>query len=402
LLIKDSSIKNIIIHGAGQMINLLAPFLVMPYVLSVCGIDKWGIIGTVTSVYILVGLLIEFGANLIGVKELSAFRNNVVFLKSYIGVNYKFRLFSCLILTAVLTAVFQVFKVDASFYWGLSWMIAWYYNPLWIFQAQEDFKKINKIIFLSKAVYVLGVYLMVTTKEDYIYVVGILGFSNSVFYAWYYYQVPKHRVAFKRVPVFFRQNSAIVVSNFAISFYTQAPILIIKVILGDIAAGIFNVINLFLTVFRSYLGVFFNVTYPRFCYLLAKSTAKAKSYGFKMMKINVVLLLVSAVIIFLTLPYAVGLYDFSNDVLEGLAFSSFLLFLPVIIALNIPYYQLLLFKKQNNTILKISVGGAIITLVLGTLLTYFFGLTGICVMLYVVELYVLLSFWRRGTKLLSK
>ena len=121
-----------------------------------------------------------------------------------------------------------------------------------------------------------------------------------------------------------------------------------------------------------------------------------------MMKINVVLLLVSAVIIFLTLPYAVGLYDFSNDVLEGLAFSSFLLFLPVIIALNIPYYQLLLFKKQNNTILKISVGGAIITLVLGTLLTYFFGLTGICVMLYVVELYVLLSFWRRGTKLLSK
>jgi len=397
-LIKDSFIKNIIIHGAGQMINLLAPFLVMPYVLSVCGIDKWGIIGTVTSVYILVGLLIEFGANLIGVKELSAFRNNVVFLKSYIGVNYKFRLFSCLILTAVLTAVFQVFNVDASFYWGLSWMIAWYYNPLWIFQAQEDFKKINKIIFLSKAVYVLGVYLMVTTKEDYIYVVGILGFSNSVFYAWYYYQVPKHRVAFKRVPVFFRQNSAIVVSNFAISFYTQAPILIIKVILGDVAAGIFNVINLFLTVFRSYLGVFFNVTYPRFCFLLSESVQKAKYYGFKMMKINVLFLLVSALIIFATLPYAIGFFDFSDDVQEGLVFSSFLLFLPVIIALNIPYYQLLLFKKQNNDVLKVSIGGVIITITLGIPLTYAFGLTGLCAMLYIVELYVLMSFWSKANK----
>ncbi|HLV50862.1 MAG TPA: oligosaccharide flippase family protein [Flavobacterium sp.] len=401
-MIKDSSIKNIIIHGAGQMINLLAPFLVMPYVITVCGIDKWGMVGVVTSTYILMGLLIEFGANLIGVKELSTFRNKLVFLKSYIGVNYKFRLLSSLLLSVILISVFLIFKLDISFYWGLTWMIAWYYNPLWIFQAQEDFKKINKIIFLSKAVYVLGVYLLVTTKEDYVYVVGILGLSNSIFYAWYYYQIPKNKVAFKRVPVFFKQNSAIVVSNFAISFYTQAPIIIIKVILGNVAAGIFNVINLFLTVFRSYLGVFFNVTYPRFCYLLSGSVAKAKTYGFKMMKINVFLLLGAAIIIFLTLPYAIGFFDFSQDVQEGLAFSSFLLFLPVIIALNIPYYQLLLFKKQNNDVLKISVGGVIITLALGIPLTYAFGLMGICVMLYVVELYILLSFWRKGTKFMTK
>lgn len=380
------------------MINLLVPFLVMPYVLSVCGIEKWGTIGVVTSVYLLAGLLIEFGANLIGVKEVSAFRNNSVYLKSYIGVNYKFRLFSCLILTAVLIAVFQVFKVDASFYWGLSWMIAWYYNPLWIFQAQEDFKKINKIIFLSKAVYVLGVYLMVTTKEDYIYVVGILGLSNSIFYAWYYYQIPKNRIGFKRIPVFFRQNRAIVVSNFAISFYTQAPVFIINSILGEAATGIYKVIDLFLTVFRSYLGVFFNVTYPRFCFLLSESVQKAKYYGFKMMKINVLFLLVSAVIIFLTLPYAIGFFDFSQDVQEGLAFSSFLLFLPVIIALNIPYYQLLLFKKQNNDVLKVSIGGVIITITLGIPLTYALGLTGLCAMLYVVELYVLLSFWSKANK----
>lgn len=380
------------------MINLLAPFLVMPYVLSVCGIEKWGTIGVVTSVYLLAGLLIEFGANLIGVKEISAFRNNSVYLKSYISVNYKFRLFSCIFLFLVLTGVFLILKVDTAFYWGLSWIIAWYYNPLWIFQAQENFKKINKIIFLSKAVYVLGVYLLVTTKEDYIYVVGILGLSNSIFYAWHYYQIPKNKIGFKRVPVFFRQNRAIVVSNFAISFYTQAPVFIINSILGEAATGIYKVIDLFLTVFRSYLGVFFNVTYPRFCFLLSESAQKAKSYVFKIMKINVLFLLASALIIFATLPYAIGFFDFSDDVQEGLVFSSFLLFLPVIIALNIPYYQLLLFKKQNNDVLKVSIGGVIITITLGIPLTYAFGLTGLCAMLYIVELYVLMSFWSKANK----
>ena len=146
----QTSIKNIIIHGAGQVVNLLVPFLVAIYVVPVCGIDKWGIVGVVTTVYILLGLLIEFGANLLGVKEISAYRSKIVYLKNYIGLNYQYRLICCIVLAVLLNIVFISLKVDKTYYWGLTWVIAWYYNPIWIYQAQESFKKINLIIFWSK------------------------------------------------------------------------------------------------------------------------------------------------------------------------------------------------------------------------------------------------------------
>ncbi|HLV50399.1 MAG TPA: oligosaccharide flippase family protein [Flavobacterium sp.] len=399
---QNTSIKNIFTYGAGQMVNLLAPFLVAPYVIAVCGIDKWGIIGFVTSVYVLIGLLVEFGANLIGVKELSAFRNNLTFVKNYIGLNYKFRLVSSLLLSLVLITVFVIFKVDKTFYWGLTWMVAWYYNPLWIYQAREQFRKINEIIILSKAVYVVAVYLLVKNATDYVYVVGILGMSNSIFYAWYYYQIPKNKVALRKVKVFVKQNKSIVISNFAITSYTQAPVFIIDAFLGNTVTGIYKVIDLFLTAFRSYLGVFFNATYPQFCYLMKENAKKARNYVLKMMWGNVALLVVSAIAIILILPYIIGYFDFSEEVRKGLTFSSYLLFLPVVIALNIPYYQVLLFERRNAVILKTSVIGVILTVALGIILTNTFDLIGICIMLYVVEVYITLNLWFKGNKLLIK
>lgn len=395
--------KNIIIHGAGQFINLLAPFLVALYVIPVCGIDKWGIVGVVTSVYVLLGLLIEFGANLIGVKELSAYRSKKVYLKNYIGLNYKYRLVSCVLLTIILIFLFIGLNVDKTYYWGLTWIIAWYYNPIWFFQAQESFKKINRIIFWSKLIYILCIYFIIKSPKDYIYVVGILGFSNSLVYAWFYYQIPQNKsISLKRVFVFVLQNKSIVLSNFAISCYTQAPVFIINAILGNTVAGVYKVIDLFLVAFRSYLGVFFNVTYPNFCYLMANSFKDIKSYVLKINLINIVFLLITAFTIILLMPYVIDYFQFSEEVQKGLKLSSYLLFLPVIIALNIPFYQTLLFTTQNRKVLVISLIGLVLTIVFGIILTKIFGLIGVILTLYLTEFFITSCMWFNGRKELIK
>lgn len=395
----QTSIKNIIIHGAGQVVNLLAPFLVAFYVVPVCGIDKWGIVGLVTSVYILLGLIIEFGANLIGVKEISAYRSKIAYLKNYIGLNYKYRLICCIVLAVLLTIVFISLKVDKTYYWGLTWLIAWYYNPIWIYQAQESFKKINLIIFWSKLIYVIGIYLLIKKPEDYVYVVGILGVSNSIIYGWFYYKISKNtKLSVKRVIIFIRQNKSIVVSNFAISLYTQAPVFIIKIVLGNTYAGIYKIIDLFLVAFRSYLGVFFNVTYPTYCNLIVTNFKAAKAYVFKMAFFNVIFLSIVAVVTVLIIPYLAGFFDLNNEVNEGLKLSSFLLFLPIIVALNIPFYQTLLFKNHHTKILIILSSALLITIVLGFVLTGNYGLYGIIVTLYITEVFVTGSMWLNGKK----
>lgn len=398
----QTSIKNILIHGAGQVVNLLAPFLVALYVIPVCGVDKWGIVGLVTTVYILLGLIIEFGANLIGVKEISAYRFKIAYLKNYIGLNYRYRLICCIVLTILLVIIFSILNVDKTYYWGLTWIVAWYYNPIWIYQAQESFKKINHIIFWSKLIYVIGIYLLVQKPEDYVYVVGILGVANSIIYAWFYYKISKNtKLSVKRVGVFIQQNKSIVLSNFSISFYTQAPVFIIKIALGNTYAGIYKIIDLFLVAFRSYLGVFFNVTYPSYCNLIITNFKAAKAYVFKMTFFNVMFLSIVAVIIVFIMPYLGKFFDLNNEVNEGLKLSSFLLFLPVIVALNIPFYQTLLFKNQHKKILLILSVALFITVGLGFVLTYNYGLYGIILTLYITEIFVTGSMWLTGKEELS-
>ena len=398
----QTSIKNILIHGAGQVVNLLAPFLVALYVVPVCGVDKWGIVGVVTTVYILLGLVIEFGANLIGVKEISAYRSKIAYLKNYIGLNYKYRLICCIALTILLIIIFSILNVDKTYYWGLTWIVAWYYNPIWIYQAQESFKKINHIIFWSKLIYVVGIYLLVQKPEDYVYVVGVLGVANSIIYGWFYYKISKNtKLSVKRVWIFIQQNKSIVLSNFAISFYTHAPVFIIKIVLGNTYAGIYKIIDLFLVAFRSYLGVFFNVTYPSYCNLIATNFKAAKAYVFKMTFFNVIFLSIVAVIIVFIMPYLGEFFDLSHEVNEGLKLSSILLFLPIIIALNIPFYQTLLFNKKHKKIVTISLVSLLITLVLGFVLTYNFYLYGIILTLYITEIFVTGSMWITGKKELS-
>lgn len=398
----QTSIKNIVIHGAGQVVNLLAPFLVALYVIPVCGVDKWGIVGVVTTVYILLGLIIEFGANLIGVKEISAYRSKLAYLKNYIGLNYKYRFICCIALTILLIIIFSILNVDKTYYWGLTWIVAWYYNPIWIYQAQESFKKINHIIFWSKLIYVIGIYLLVQKPEDYVYVVGILGVSNSIIYGWFYYKISKNtKLSGKRVWVFIQQNKSIVLSNFSISLYTQAPVFIINTVLGNTYAGIYKIIDLFLVAFRSYLGVFFNVTYPSYCNLIVTNFKVAKAYVFKMTFFNVIFLSIIAVVIVFIIPYLATFFDLSNEANEGLKLSSFLLFLPIIIALNIPFYQTLLFKNHHRKILLILSATLLITVALGFILTRSFGLYGIILTLYITEIFVTGSMWITGKKELS-
>ncbi len=400
---KQTSIKNIVIHGAGQVINLLVPFLVALYVIPVCGLDKWGIVGVVTTVYILLGLLIEFGANLIGVKEISANRQKTAYLQSYIGLNYKYRFICCISLAVLLVLLFIVLKVDKTYYWGLTWLVAWYYNPIWIYQAKETFKKINHIIFWSKLIYIVAIYLLVKKPNDYVYVVGILGVSNSIVYSWFYYKVAKqNKLSLKRVLIFVKVNKSIVLSNFAVSCYTQAPVIIINTVLGNTYAGIFKIIDLFLVAFRSYLGVFFNVTYPSYCGLLVKNFNDAKTYLFKMTFLNVLFLSTIAVTIVLLMPYLVDYFNFTNQVKQGLQLSSYLLFLPIIIALNIPFYQTLLFKNQHKIVLTILIIALFITLILGFALTSKYRLYGIVLTLYLTEIFVTASMWINGKKELTE
>ncbi|MCP2026415.1 O-antigen/teichoic acid export membrane protein [Flavobacterium sp. HSC-32F16] len=397
--IEFKEIRNYLVFGSGQFVNLLAPLLVAPYVISVCGIEQWGKIGAATSFFIILEIFIDFGSKLLGVKEISSNKENKNRVSEYLSTTYAFRLIVLLfILVCLVLALVLIPDLDLKLYLFGSWLlISQFFNPIWFYIGVENFKKINKIIMLSKAMYVLLVYVIVNQKSDYIYVIFLLGISNTIFYSYYYlkifkeYKMSLQSVSKNKLIDSVKREYPIVISNLSISVYTNFPILIIKYILGDFYAGIYKIGDMFLGILRSYLVVFFNVSFPKFCHIYIENKKEAVAYLKKINIVNIIFLALIVTILYFMSFFFLNEFNLDKKLSNSLLFCTNFLFISLIIALNIPFYQMLILKNRQNKIARISFFGSLLMFVSCYFLSKNFNLQGSVISIYIVEIFITTS-----------
>ncbi|PBJ12706.1 oligosaccharide flippase family protein [Flavobacterium sp. ACN6] len=408
--IEYKEIRNYIIFGSGQFVNLLAPLLVAPYVISVCGIEQWGKIGAATSVFIILEIFIDFGSKLLGVKEISSNKENKNRVSEYLSVTYAFRFIALLFIIFCIIFVFVLVpNLDFKLYiLGSCLLVSQFFNPIWFYIGIENFKRINKIIIISKAIYILSVYLVVNQKSDYIYVIFLLGIANILVYSYYYFKIFKEykmsllSISKNKLIDSVKKEYPIVVSNLSIAVYTNFPILIIKYILGDFYAGIYKIGDMFLSILRSYLTVFFSVSFPKFCSIYFENKREAISHLKKVNIANILFLALVVVILYIVSFFFINKFDLDKKVLTSLLFCTNFLFVSLIVALNIPFYQMLILKNQQNKIARISFFGSLLMFVSCYFLSKNFNLQGSIISIYIVEIFITTSIILSSLSLFKK
>lgn len=397
--IEFKEIRNYLIFGSGQFVNLLAPLLVAPYVISICGIEQWGKIGAATSVFIILEIFIDFGSKLLGVKEISSNKENKTRVSDYLSITYAFRLVALLfILFCLILILILVPNLDFKLYFlGSCLLISQFFNPIWFYIGVENFKRINRIIIFSKAIYVLSVYFVVNQKSDYVYVVFLLGIANIVVYSYYYLKISKEykmsllAVSKSKLIESVKREYPIVVSNLSIAVYTNFPILIIKYVLGDFYAGIYKVGDMFLSVLRSYLTVFFNVSFPKFCSIYFENKKEAILHLKKINIANILFLALIVITLYFVSFFFLNEFGLEKKLMNSLLFCKDFLFVSLIVALNIPFYQMLLLKNHQNKIARISFFGSILMFISCYFLSKNFNLQGSIISIYIVEIFITTS-----------
>lgn len=386
-------IRNFAIFGSGQFINLVTPLLVAPYVLSICGVENWGKIGVATSFYIILGIFIDFGSQLIGVKEISSNKNDVANITNYLNETYAFRICIFLLLAFIVTLLLLfVPNIDIQLYGlGSVSLLAQFLNPIWYYIGKENFASINKIIFFSKGLFVLLVYVLVKEKSDYVLVVFFLGIANTFVYLYYFIrmyvsnQMSILSVSLKNLFDLLRKEFPIVVSNLSICIYTQSPIFIINYILGDYHAGIYKIGEMILNVFRSYLSVFFNVSFPKFCSIYADNKANGIFYLKKVNSINILLLVLGIVCILIFGITILRHITINRTMYDLVIYYLGFVFIPIVIAVNIPFYQFLIFKNKQKILSRILSFSAILMLFGCYFFTKYFHLNGSLIAVFAIE-----------------
>ena len=68
-VLQNNRIKNFVIYGIGQVVNLVSPLLVMPYLVAICEKEGLGKIGVGFSFALIFIVLVDFGSYINGTEQ---------------------------------------------------------------------------------------------------------------------------------------------------------------------------------------------------------------------------------------------------------------------------------------------------------------------------------------------
>lgn len=396
-----NQLKNFTIYGLGQFFNLVTPLLVAPHIISVCGIEAFGKASFTMALFFFLIVFIDYGSDINGVKEVSLNRENQkelqrIFISTYLA---KFMLLIIVIsfsLFFFLTIPF--FSDDKYLYiFSIPILIGQFFNPTWYLQGVENFKQITIINILSKIIYLIAIFTLISTKGDYVFLNLWWGlsivFANGISFFFILYSNSFNFRDVKNENIFYHLKSgfSIFSSQIFVSLQMYAPIIMIGFFGNDTLAGMYRVVDQVVVIFKTYILLFFNFVFSRVCYLIVKNKAQGMRYWLVFNGSNFIFITISMILVFYFSAEIIRYFKpLDTNNLED--FLKLAVFIPLLMAISVPFKQLILaFGYQKKYVQTTIIIVVFILLSIFIILPYF-GIVGVITILIIAELISIFMF----------
>ena len=339
------------VYGFGQLFNLVTPLLVVPYIVSVCGEENFGKTAVGMAIAFFLIVFIDFGSDIIGVREVAVNRDNPEVLNKIFTTTYVVKGIILLLVLTVASIIFHSFPYFKSekimFTLGLSVLIGQFLNPTWFLQGIENVKWITLLNIVSKCIYLVGIFFTIKKESDYIYInlwwgLGMI-VSNFLVFIWI---IKKHQFSFLLVnkdEVFkhIRNDFSMFSSQIFVSLQLYAPVVLISYFGNNLMAGQYRIVEQIIVIFKTYIFLFFNYVFPRVCYLIETDFKRGLKNWIIYNGINFVFVTMGMLFFHIYSYEIVSYFNPTNRyVLSNLLEVA--VFVPLILAISIPLKQLVL------------------------------------------------------------
>ena len=399
---KQKQFHNLSMYGFGQAFNLITPILVIPYIVSICGETGYGKIGVGMAIAFFLMVFVDYGTEIIGVKEVAINRENHQKLESIFTTTYSAKallLAAVIIIFSVVINFIPFFaKEKTLFLLSLTMVIGQFINPTWFFQGVENFKWITILNIVSKIIYLAGVFIFIKKPEDYILSNLIWGIgmivANGISFV---YIIKKYSISFKntdkgKVIELIKHNFSIFYSQIFVSFQMYSPVVLISFFGNNAMAGQYKIIDQIIVVFKTYLLLFFNYVYPRICYLLEKNKKEALDFWKLYNGLNFVFITLSMIGIAIFALKVVAYFNPQEvEVIADLL--KIALFIPILQAISIPLKQLVLGTNKQKVYVRTTMVITSVSLVMIVLITPFYKVFGVLLALIITEIVTMIIYY---------
>ena len=177
------------------------------------------------------------------------------------------------------------------------------------------------------------------------------------------------------------------VSNLSINTYLYINVFILRLFTNDTITGYYSVAEKIFFAIRQVLGIFSQVIYPQVCQLVYQGKQQIIRF-FRQVYVPFVLLIFAfCALVYVFAPFIVQLFVGSPSE-TSVTLLRMLSFVPVIVCLNIPAYQILLALNQKRSYLRILATGTVINIIANIFLVMNWGATGTIISIIITELFI--------------
>ncbi|MCS4435661.1 oligosaccharide flippase family protein [Aquiflexum gelatinilyticum] len=398
-LFKNKSIQNFIFLITIQASNIVITLISMPLLIQSIGVDGFGLVNLSLSVIILANILVGFGYNLSGPREVALLQNDKESL-SHVVSNVVFSkvLMALLATIGLIVAVFGL-NMFKEYQWILLFSVLLLFSeatlPLWFFQGMEKMKLISIANVFSKLLYLMGIVLFIHAPDSAKWVNFIMGASGLgvnillLLYIHYMLEIRFYKPKFLQLFASLKDNGLLFLSNIATHISVHGGLIILSFFSVAEVLGMFSLAERISMVLRMFPSMVIHSIYPNTSKLLKDDIRQFVLFLRKAYFGTMITALIISLFTFAMAPFIIELLA-KTRLEESVTYLRILAFIPLLACLNIANVVMFLGRDQKELMFRSSWILLLFMLPACLSLTYLFGGMGLCYGLLSTELVVLL------------
>lgn len=256
-----------------QIFTILFPLLTYPYLLRVIGLDLYGVIVFAQTIITYVSLVINFGFNMSGAKNVAICKENKELLSRIVSSTYLCKLILWSICVVVYFLIISIVPFFKEHYWVYSLSFLLTFNelllPIWFFQGIENMKYITIVNMLARLLFVIAIFLFIHEREDYLLVPLLNGLGAVVAGILSLYIVlGRERVRLSVIPIrelrsAYKESFPLFVSTLSTQIYVNVNKLVIGSFLGMSEVSIYDLGEKVLNLMKLPISMVSQAVFPK-------------------------------------------------------------------------------------------------------------------------------------------
>jgi PST family polysaccharide transporter len=376
-----------------ELSNYILPFIAIPYIVRVIGVEKYGIIMFAYAIMAFFDIITSYGFKLLAPKYVSLNRDNINKVSKYfwsvIITQLLLLVISLLIFLVLLFSIEQFNQEKTVFLFSFIMIIGNIFFPIWFFQGIERMKYIAIFSFVSKGIYTLMVFAFIKESSDYLLVplfnsLSFIGVGlASLYFIHKEFKVKFFMPAMTDIKKLLIEGWHIFLSTISNTLYTSVNTVLLGFLTNYTAVGILSLATTISNAVTKIIRIYSSVTFPYMAkytnnkkLLISKAKLLLKAYAGILIFTGTITLLVASFLI----PFVYG---------EGKEESIILLQILAVVIMFEPlgsfFTSYLVIKNEGKTVSKIAFFTMIMNFILIIPAILFLQALGVVIVKFIVE-----------------